>query len=217
MPGSVPYGSLITSCTAGGVVALTFDDGPYIYTSSLLDILGRYGAKATFFVNGQNWGEPITDPSKQDLLRRMNGEGHQIGSHTWSHPSLSGLSEADITSQMTTLESAISSAIGKYPTYMRPPYFECGGSCPSVMATLGYHIIISNLDTLDWANQGNIQVSKDIFSQNVGSNSLVLAHDVHPDTVNSLAEHMIVESQNRGLRLVTVGECLGDPAANWYR
>lgn len=68
------------------------------------------------------------------------------------------------------------------------------------MNTLGYHIITANLDTLDWANTGNIQVSKDIFSQNVASNSLVLAHDVHQTTVETLAEHMIVESQNRGLR-----------------
>jgi len=118
---------------------------------------------------------------------------------------------------MTSLESAISSAIGKYPTYMRPPYFDCGDSCTSVMNTLGYHIITANLDTLDWANTGNIQVSKDIFSQNVASNSLVLAHDVHQTTVATLAEHMIVLSQNMGLRPVTVGECLGDPAENWYR
>ncbi|CAZ84008.1 unnamed protein product [Tuber melanosporum] len=216
-PGSVPYGTVISSCTAGGVVALTFDDGPYTYTSNLLDLLARYGAKATFFVNGQNWGAPITDPSKQDLLRRMVSDGHQIGSHTWSHPALSSLSTADMTTQMTSLESAIATAIGRYPTYMRPPYFDCNSNCLGVMDSLGYHVIFSNLDTLDWANQGNIQASKDIFSRNVASGSLVLAHDVHPDTVGTLAEHMIVESQNRGLRLVTLGDCLGDPAENWYR
>ncbi|RPA97611.1 glycoside hydrolase/deacetylase [Choiromyces venosus 120613-1] len=216
-PGNVPYGSMISSCTTGGVVALTFDDGPYIYTSDLLDLLARYQARATFFVNGQNWGAPITDPSNQDLIRRMISGGHQVGSHTWSHPSLSSLSTADMTSQMTSLESAITSAIGKYPTYMRPPYFECNDACLGVMDGLSYHVIYTNLDTLDWANTGNIQVSMDIFSQNVASNSLVLAHDVHPTTVYTLAEHMIVESQNRGLRLVTVGECLGDPSENWYR
>ncbi|KAG0639700.1 hypothetical protein HOY80DRAFT_961631 [Tuber brumale] len=216
-PGSVPYGSVISACTTGGVVALTFDDGPHIYTSNLLDILARYNAKATFFVNGQNWGAPITDGSKQDLLRRMVSDGHQIGSHTWSHPALSGLSTGDMTTQMTSLESAISSAIGRYPTYMRPPYFDCNGACLSTMDSLGYHVIFSNLDTLDWANQGNIQASQDIFSQNVASGSLVLAHDVHPDTVGTLAEFMITQSLNRGLRLVTVGECLGDPAGNWYR
>ena len=68
------------------------------------------------------------------------------------------------------------------------------------MNTLAYHIIDANLDTLDWANTQNIQVSKDIFSQNVASGSLCLAHDVHQATVNSLAEFMITESQKRGLR-----------------
>jgi len=68
------------------------------------------------------------------------------------------------------------------------------------MDTLGYHIINANLDTLDWANTGNIQVSRDIYSQNVASNSLVLAHDVHPTTVDGLAEFMMTEALNRGLR-----------------
>jgi Polysaccharide deacetylase len=49
--GSVPYGTRINDCTKPGVVALTFDDGPYIYTSDLLDILDQYNAKVTFFIS----------------------------------------------------------------------------------------------------------------------------------------------------------------------
>lgn len=52
---SVPVGSIITACTVPGTFALTFDDGPYIYTSELLDILANNGVKATFFLNGQNF------------------------------------------------------------------------------------------------------------------------------------------------------------------
>lgn len=115
----------------------------------------------------------------------------------WSHPSLDSLSAADITSQMTQLETALVNIIGKYPTYMRPPYFECGGSCLSVLDSLSYHVIYTNLDTLDWANTDNIQVSKNIFSNAINpsntasSNWIVLSHDVHPTTVNSLVQHMI--------------------------
>lgn len=106
---------------------------------------------------------------------------------------------------MTQLETALVSIIGKYPTYMRPPYFECGGSCLSVLDSLSYHAIFTNLDTLDWANTGNIQASKDIFSNAInpsgpGSSWIVLSHDVHPTTVDSLVQHMITTINNKGYR-----------------
>ena len=78
---AVPVGSIIRSCTVPGTIALTFDDGPYIYTSQVLDVLRNNNVHATFFVNGDNWQNILTDAS-QGLIRRMNDEGHQIGSHT---------------------------------------------------------------------------------------------------------------------------------------
>lgn len=79
---SVPFGTIISSCTQPGTVALTFDDGPYIYTSAILDVLRSKGVPATFFVNGANWDNILSDRS-QALVRRMVAEGHQIGSHTY--------------------------------------------------------------------------------------------------------------------------------------
>jgi peptidoglycan/xylan/chitin deacetylase (PgdA/CDA1 family) len=56
--GSIAYGGAgIIDCTAPGVIALTFDDGPYIYTSHILDILEQYNVKATFFITGNNNGK----------------------------------------------------------------------------------------------------------------------------------------------------------------
>lgn len=221
-PGNVPYGTLISSCSSPGVVALTFDDGPYIYTSQLLDTLSGAGMKATFFLNGRNWGDDdITSGSKSALVQRMVAEGHQVASHTWDHADLATLSDAQVTAEMTQLETAFTSIIGKVPTYMRPPYFSCDMACLNVMNSLGYHVITTDLDTQDW--QGSIPTSKDIFAgalnaANPSSSSfLTLAHDVHAATVDSLVPFMIATIQARGFRTATVGECLGDPAANWYQ
>lgn len=79
---SVPLGTIITSCTVPGTVALTFDDGPYIYTNQVLDLLRNNNIHATFFLNGNNWQSILTDDSKA-LVQRMVAEGHQIGSHTY--------------------------------------------------------------------------------------------------------------------------------------
>ncbi len=61
---------------ARGVIYLTFDDGPGPYTAELLDVLKRYGVKATFFVTGAG---------DDDLVAREYKEGHAVGLHTWSH------------------------------------------------------------------------------------------------------------------------------------
>jgi len=60
-------------------------------------------------------------------------------------------------------EQAFLDILGKYPTYMRPPYIACGPACKSTMGALGYHVIIWDLDTDDY-NQDSptlIQNSKD--------------------------------------------------------
>jgi hypothetical protein len=53
--GNIPYGGINTAgvqdCTEPGVIAFSFDDGPYLYTKDLLDLLDSYGAKATFFIS----------------------------------------------------------------------------------------------------------------------------------------------------------------------
>jgi len=178
--------------------------------------------KATFFLNGRNWGaDDITSGSKSALVQRMVAEGHQVASHTWDHADLTTLSDAQVAAEMTQFETALMSIIGKAPTYMRAPYFSCGAACLNVMNSLGYHVVGTDLDTLDW--QGSIQSSKDIFASALNAASpssssfLVLAHDVHAATVDSLSPFMIATIQARGFQAATVGECLGDPAANWYR
>ncbi len=76
---NVPVGTAIHSCTKPGTVALTFDDGPYMYTDKVLNLLKTSGMKATFFLNGQNWGSIY---NYQSTVHRMVNEGHQVGSHT---------------------------------------------------------------------------------------------------------------------------------------
>lgn len=77
---SIPYGLIITHCNVPNTVALTFDDGPFIYTGQILDTLSKHGARATFFLNGVNKGNI---DSSHDLVQRTLAEGHQLGSHTY--------------------------------------------------------------------------------------------------------------------------------------
>jgi hypothetical protein len=74
------------------------------------------------------------------------------------------------------------------------------------MDALSYHVIYTDLDTLDWAHTGDIQTSKDIFGNAVNpsnpatSSFLVLAHDVHVTTVRELARYMLDTLKAKGYR-----------------
>lgn len=114
--GSVTYTDDIYDCVQSNVVALTYDDGPYLYTAQLLDTLKSYGFTATFFVTGNNNGKGEIDTTAPypDLIQRMVAEGHQVASHTWSHYSLSNSSSALRISQMVKNEMAFNNIIGKW-------------------------------------------------------------------------------------------------------
>ncbi|KAK4044010.1 hypothetical protein C8A01DRAFT_43171 [Parachaetomium inaequale] len=227
--GSVLYGGGgIYDCVKAGDIALTFDDGPYIYTNDLLDKLKSYGAKATFFLTGNNLGKgKINDPATiyPAIIRRMHAEGHQVASHTWSHQNASQLTNTQFTNQMVWNEIAINSILGFFPTYMRPPYSICEKNCQTILSTLGYHAIYFDLDTEGYLHDSTteIQTSKNIWDDAIdGSHPssdsfLQIEHDIHYQTVYNLTDYVLTSLFAAGYKAVTVGECLGDPAANWYR
>lgn len=74
---TVQVGAAITGCTVPGTIALTFDDGPAVYTDSVLDLLAQHDARATFFVLGTS-----LQTEYASRLHRMIDEGHQVASHT---------------------------------------------------------------------------------------------------------------------------------------
>ena len=218
-------GAYIKTCTQDKVVALTFDDGPYLYTTEILDLLSQYDAKATFFITGNNIGKNRIDDPETDwpaIIRRTHEEGHQIASHTWSHADLSASAAERRTSELIYNEMAFRNVLGFFPTYMRPPKGTCtiDSGCMARAVELGYHVITWDLDTKDFENNTpeTIQKSKDLFDAGFdGTKSrIVLSHDIQQQTAKVLAEYMIKKVQAAGFKLVTVGECLGDPQDNWY-
>jgi peptidoglycan/xylan/chitin deacetylase (PgdA/CDA1 family) len=73
-------GVVYTKCTTPGVLALAYDDGPYQYTSELVDILDKAGAKGTFFWTGTLYGCIY---NQKAAVQKAFASGHQIASHTW--------------------------------------------------------------------------------------------------------------------------------------
>jgi peptidoglycan/xylan/chitin deacetylase (PgdA/CDA1 family) len=220
---------MLYHCTTPNTIALTFDDGPWAYTQSVLSTLASYNVHATFFITGNNGGKGrIDDPTTPwpSILKSMHAAGHQLASHTWTHEDLTAIPAPLVQNQIIYNEMAFRNIFGWVPTYLRPPYGFCAGAstCLSTLNELGYHVIIWDVDTKDYLNDDPtlIQNSKNWFAGNVsnpaGGNSYIeLSHDTHQQTALTLVSFMLDALIARGYKAVTVGECVGDPSANWYR
>ncbi|MBV9643348.1 MAG: polysaccharide deacetylase family protein [Verrucomicrobia bacterium] len=162
-------------------VAMTFDDGPSAEnTPRLLELLKQRNIKATFFLIGQNAA------ANPDLVRRILGEGHEVGNHSWSHPQLSKLSDDRVRVEITKTQDAIKQASGFTPTILRPPY---GAITPRQRAWIetqfGLNIILWSVDPFDWKRPGASVITQRILSQ-VRPGAIILSHDIHKQTVDAM-------------------------------
>ncbi|OLN87694.1 putative peptidoglycan-N-acetylglucosamine deacetylase-like protein 1 [Colletotrichum chlorophyti] len=202
-------GVVIQKCAKPGVFALAYDDGPYQYTSQLVDILNKGGAKATFFFTGTLYGCIY---NQRAAVKKAFDSGHQIASHTWTHPQNFGsLSQSQLTTEMQKLEQALVNIIGKKPAYMRPPYLATGGSVLPTMKTLGYKVITDDVDSGDWNGQTAQQSQQKFQQAGAGGNGHIpLMHETYASTVQTLTPWLINWAKQNNLKLVTVAECLDD-------
>lgn len=117
-PTSMVWGPVIPRGPIGTRrVALTFDDGPTPgATDRVLDVLRDRGVRATFFVIGANVRK------SPDLLRRIHGEGHLVGNHSFEHSHLCSMGLRRYWErEIRTTDDAIELVIGNRPTLFRPP------------------------------------------------------------------------------------------------
>jgi peptidoglycan/xylan/chitin deacetylase (PgdA/CDA1 family) len=202
-------GVVIQKCASPGQLALAYDDGPYQYTSNLVDILDRAGAKATFFFTGTLYGCIYNQAA---AVKKAYASGHQIASHTWSHPQNFGSLSADgIRQEMQRYEQALVNIIGVKPAYMRPPYLATGGNVLPTLGQMNYKVITNDVDAGDW-NGLSASASQQRFQQaGAGGNGHIpLMHETYASTVNELTPWLLNWASSNGLKLVTVAECLGD-------
>ncbi|KAF4626664.1 hypothetical protein G7Y89_g11498 [Cudoniella acicularis] len=200
-------GTIITQCTAPNTIALTFDDGPWQYEGAILSALEAAGAKATFFVTGTLYNCIYTQSTS---LKAAFAAGHQIGSHTWTHKSLDSQSAASITTEMTKLETAFANILGVKPTYMRPPNGRAGGPVAGVMKTLGYRIVTWDIDSEDWNKVSAAASEAKFTAASSGTSHIGLMHETIPTTSSTLVPWLLNWAKTKGLKMVTVAECLGD-------
>ncbi|MFF5205802.1 polysaccharide deacetylase family protein [Streptosporangium sp. NPDC000396] len=182
-------------------VALTFDDGPGAYTSTLLDMLAKRGARATFFVVGQM----AARDSKNNLVRMVR-EGHEIGNHTWSHRQLTAISRSSMKAEIARTQKLIENRTGVRATIMRPPYGSTNRSVTAEARREGLAQILWSVDTKDWRDRDSGVVRRRGAAAKPGS--IVLFHDIHRTTVRAVPA-LLKDLQRKGFTFVTLSELYG--------
>lgn len=164
------------AAACNGYVGLTFDDGPSNSTPALLDALTRNGLRATMFNQGQY---AAADPSR---VRAQVNAGMWIGNHSYTHPHLPQLGQAQIDSEISRTQQAIAAAGGGTPKLFRPPYGETNPTVRAVGARYGLTEIIWDVDSQDWNGASADAVAQ--AAGRLGNGQIILMHDW---SANSLA------------------------------
>ena len=207
-----PNPQVITRCTQPNTIAITFDDGPSIYTATLLDQLQQLQFHVTFFMNGNN-SVDASQPQYQAILKRIVDEGHQLASHTLTHMDLSTATDAQVGQEMHSNEHIIYTATGRIPRYMRPPYGNVTPHTVQLLQGMGYRIVNWSADTKDYESN-NADISFGLYQKIVQqgtSGLIVLDHDIVKSSATQLMPRVVALIRQTGWRMVTVAECMGDP------
>jgi len=195
-------------------IALTFDDGPDpTWTPRLLDILKANHVPATFFTVG------VQAQQYPGLLRREVQEGHEVGSHTFTHPNLSMVSRTQVGLELDATQRLIQSILGRGTLLFRPPFAEDVEPATPEQARvlqqaseLGYTTVGMGVDPEDWAKPGTQVIVRAVLQQvQAGAGQVVLLHDAGGNRAQTVAAlpAVIRELRAHGYRLVTVSQLAG--------
>jgi len=183
------------------MVALTFDDGPTIYTDMILDLLEAAGGRATFCVLGYRIQR------HPDTLIRAVELGSEIIGHSWDHSDFTRLNANAISSQITRTSDAIEAVIGFAPPLMhRAPFGLANDRVFDVSQDLGYSLLHWSVDPQDWRNRCPDWIYYYIMKR-VVDGSIILLHDIHTTTAEAMIQ-VIPRLIEEGFQLVTASELI---------
>ncbi|MGM8214880.1 polysaccharide deacetylase family protein [Bacillaceae bacterium W0354] len=127
-----------------GYVALTFDDGPSIYTKQIVDLLTEYEVAGTFFFVGD---QVLKHP---EYVTYTNDKGHVVASHSQSHKNITTLYEQQLDEEILQSIIDLEKVSGSNVNLFRPPYGAIGEFEKAFLSENNVKTIMWNRDPRDW-------------------------------------------------------------------
>ena len=158
-------------------------------TQQLIDILGKYNVKATFFVVG-GWADQYPES-----VKALHDAGHEVMSHSNSHAHFNSLSTDEIIADLNTCNDKIEAVTGVRPTLFRCPYGEYDDHVINAVRSLGIEPIQWDVDSLDWKELPADEITARVTGR-VQPGSIVLFHNaaIHtPEALPGIIEALLRE------------------------
>ncbi|HEX3020148.1 MAG TPA: polysaccharide deacetylase family protein, partial [Chitinispirillaceae bacterium] len=206
-PSSQIMGKVISSGKPVPAVALTFNNGPGVSTDTILKILARYNAHATFFIIGEN------AEANPELLRKISQAGHEIGNQTYSHKIGSAIqAPSRLNQQIIKTDEVIHSITGQKSILFRPPLGMRNPWMIRECNNIGKSVVLWNVDSRDWLHLSP-EIMQHSILNTVGPGSIILFHDrldtkkdkFMNNTVEALPQ-VLENLTKRGYTFLTVSE-----------
>ncbi len=156
-------------------VALTFDDGPGTFTPAILSVLKDKGVSATFFMIGR-----LAAGNKSEVAA-VREAGHEIESHSWSHPDLTTLTPAAARQEIVRGAAAVGGA-----RFLRPPYGAYNAAVAEQAGLAGLRLALWNIDTLDWKTRNAADILAKVKA-GAKPGAIILMHDGGGDRSQTVA------------------------------
>jgi nucleoside-diphosphate-sugar epimerase/peptidoglycan/xylan/chitin deacetylase (PgdA/CDA1 family) len=182
-------------------IAITVDDGPDpVHTPRMLDIFRDYAAKATFFVVG---GAAEQYP---ELVRRMRKEGHEVGSHSYSHPYFDRLSWSGAIREIGMTRWVLNRILGEQCKLFRPPHGKLSLRSLIPAWAVGQQVVMWNVDLRDYrAAAGEVEARVD--RTKFGSGDIILYHGINEPALKALPR-VIDAALGKNREAVTISELM---------
>ena len=182
-------------------IAISFDCAWGVdYTDKLLSIMEKEGVKCTFFMV-EFWTK-----KHPDYVKKIFDAGHEVGTHSATHPYMSKLSKAAIVKELSSSKKAIEDITGKDVTVFRAPYGDYNNLLIQTAKELGLYTIQWDVDSLDWKDLSAEQISSRVLKKAKGG-SIVLFHNQGLHTAEALPE-IIGRLKAQGYTFVPIGELI---------
>lgn len=182
-------------------VAITFDSAwGADKTLKILELLKEYNVNATFFLVGF-WVDKYPD-----MVKAINEQGVEIGTHSNTHPDFVGLSAEQMKLELTTSINKIENITGKKVELFRPPYGSYNNTLINTATELNLKTIQWSVDTLDWKGLSGSQMLNRVLAK-IDNGGIILCHNNSDNILDGLK--LILESLTKsGYKFVSVGDLI---------
>lgn len=169
------------------------------YVESILETLKKEDVKITFNVTGR-WAE-----KNQEILLRIQKEGHEIGNHGHRHLDYAKLSYEENLEQIKTSKQIIENITKEKTKFFQAPSGSFGQETMNAANTLGYIPIKWDIDTIDWKYREEPEVIiKRIEGKEMKDGSIILMHPTNATT--QCIDDIIKIVRDRGFKPGKLGD-----------